>query len=148
MSPEELERYLHEHIPLTKAMEVSVLVASAERVVLRAPLAPNINHRQTAFGGSIATLATLAGWSWLHVHAAGAGVRLVIQASHVEFLKPIEGVFEAICLKPSEEALATYEEILTRRGKGRIGLAVTVEYAGQVAATFRGTFVALRNDAP
>ena len=48
----ELEKYLHEEIPLSKAMAVSVTHASADRVELSAPLGPNINHRDTVFSSS------------------------------------------------------------------------------------------------
>ncbi len=58
MTPSELQTYLHTHIPLSKAMEVEVVQATPDIIELRAPLAPNINHRGTAFGGSISTLAT------------------------------------------------------------------------------------------
>jgi len=50
MSPAELESYLHEHIPLSKAMAVSVAEASVDSVTVSAPLEPNINHRATVFG--------------------------------------------------------------------------------------------------
>jgi len=47
MLPAELEQYLHEHIPLSKAMAVFVVSVAQDAVVLGAPLAPNINHRET-----------------------------------------------------------------------------------------------------
>jgi thioesterase domain-containing protein len=56
----ELERYLHQHIPLSEAMQVSVVEVHPEHVVLSAPLAPNINHRETVFGGSASAVAILA----------------------------------------------------------------------------------------
>ena len=62
-----LTAYLHEHIPLTAAMGVRVLEARPERVRLRAPLGPNLNHRATAFGGSLSGLGILAGWCVMHV---------------------------------------------------------------------------------
>ena len=57
MTPSELQRYLHEHIPLTAAMEVKVVSCGPDAAHLSAPLAPNINHRDTAFGGSASALA-------------------------------------------------------------------------------------------
>jgi len=50
----ELESYLHAHIPLTRAMQVSVVSVEPDSVLLSAPLAPNTNHRDTVFGGSAA----------------------------------------------------------------------------------------------
>ncbi|MBA2676592.1 YiiD C-terminal domain-containing protein [Ramlibacter sp.] len=38
--PSDLEHYLHEHIPLSKAMAVSVVAVEQGSVVLGAPLAP------------------------------------------------------------------------------------------------------------
>ena len=42
MTPSELQTYLHQHIPLSQAMQVTVVEASLQQVVLTAPLAPNI----------------------------------------------------------------------------------------------------------
>ncbi len=45
VTPSELQTYLHQHIPLYQAMQVTVVEASLQQVVLSAPLAPTINHR-------------------------------------------------------------------------------------------------------
>ena len=74
MNAIDLERYLHEHIPLSKAMQVSVVSVDTDGVTLRAPLAPNINHQDTVFGGSASAVAILAGWSLLHTRLAAAGL--------------------------------------------------------------------------
>jgi thioesterase domain-containing protein len=81
MTPENLATYLYDHIPLSKAMQVSVVSISDEKLVLSAPLAPNINHRDTVFGGSASAIAILAAWSLLHTRLLKAGIssRLVIQ---------------------------------------------------------------------
>ena len=67
MTPSELQTYLHQHIPLSQAMQVTVVEASLQQVVLTVPLAPNINHRETVFGGSASAVANLAAWSMLHL---------------------------------------------------------------------------------
>lgn len=81
MSPSELAKYLHDHIPLSKAMEVGAVRAQPDGVILGAPLAPNINHRDTLFGGSAPAVAILAAWSLLHIRLTAEGIasRLVIQ---------------------------------------------------------------------
>ncbi|MDE0826542.1 MAG: YiiD C-terminal domain-containing protein [Akkermansiaceae bacterium] len=40
MTPSELQRYLHEHIPLTAAMEVKVVSCGPDAAHLSAPLPP------------------------------------------------------------------------------------------------------------
>src|SRR5882762_1797906 len=97
MNAIDLERYLHEHIPLSKAMQVSVVSVQTDGVTLRAPLAPNINHRDTVFGGSASAVAILAAWSLLHVRlrAQGLASRLVIQRNTMDYALPILGEFTA-----------------------------------------------------
>ena len=53
------ERFLHEQIPLTKAMEVTLESYDGSQLVVTAPLEPNYNHLGTAFGGSLSALTTL-----------------------------------------------------------------------------------------
>jgi len=56
MQPTELQTSLHERIPLSRAMGVTVPQAEPTGVVLSAPLAPNVNHSGTVFGGSAAAV--------------------------------------------------------------------------------------------
>lgn len=74
MTPSDLEAYLHSHIPLSAAMQVHVDEVTGEHVRLSAPLAPNINHRETVFGGSASALSILSARSLLHVRLTGARV--------------------------------------------------------------------------
>ena len=60
-----LEHYLRARIPLTASLGVRVAEANLDCVQLSAPLAANINHSGTVFGGSAAAVATLAAWSLL-----------------------------------------------------------------------------------
>lgn len=145
MRATDLERYLHEHIPLSRALAVRVEHLGPELVRLSAPLAPNLNHRRTAFGGSVASLAILAGWSWLLARLADRSPvpRLVIQEQTVEYLAPIAAAFEARCPAPSESAWRRFARALDERGRGRLELTAEVISEGQVAARFRGLYVAI-----
>ncbi|WP_284620137.1 YiiD C-terminal domain-containing protein [Aquabacterium humicola] len=145
MIPDDLQRYLHEHIPLSRAMDVSVLHASPERILLQAPLAPNINHRETAFGGSLSALAILSAWSLLHVRLAAAGPvpRLVIQRNAMHYEAAVLGDFTAEALAPDPAAWSSFIRMLDRKGKARIAVASTVRTGDAVAGRFDGEFVAL-----
>jgi thioesterase domain-containing protein len=116
MLPAELERYLHLHIPLSRAMQVSVVAVGAATVVLKAPLEPNINHQETVFGGSASALAILAAWSLLHTCLLDAGIasRLVIQRNRVAYELPIDGEFTARSSIEDTEAWHQFVRMLTR----------------------------------
>lgn len=145
MTATELEAYLYEHIPISAAMGVRVLGTSPE-IRLAAPLGPNVNHRGTVFGGSLASVATLAAWSALRVRL-GDSARLVIVNQSTDYLRPVEGDFVAIARLPEGEALDRFLAAYRRRGRARIDVEARVEYGGAVAVTLRGTFAAL-SDAP
>jgi len=140
----ELERYIHEHIPLSRAMGVSVVSVDESAVALQAPLGPNINHRGSAFGGSASALAILASWALLHVRLQGEGVvdRLVIQRNTMEYQQPILGPFTARSRLVRPDRWPLFTAALARKGRARIAVSAVLEHAGHLAATFTGEFVA------
>lgn len=146
MSPADIEAYLHAHIPISAGMGVRVTACDGTGVTLRAPLAPNINHRATVFGGSASAVAILAAWTYLHfsLRTAELPSRLVIQRNTVDYLEPITGDFDARC-----DALpaAAFEEFLhTRRrhGKARVTLGAVLLCGGEKVAAFSGDYVAVK----
>ena len=145
MEPHELARYIHEHIPLSKAIGVSVLAIEDDAITLQAPLEPNINHQQTVFGGSASALAILASWALLHVrlHSEGSAARLVIQRNTMEYQDPILGQFTARSMLERPDAWRQFTDMLARRGKARITVLAVLEQMGRVAGRFSGQFVAL-----
>jgi thioesterase domain-containing protein len=146
-SPERLlERYLHAQIPISAAMGVRVTMATVERVQLSAPLAANVNHNDTIFGGSAVALATLAAWTLLHlrIERAGLRARLVIQRGSTEYERPIPGDFDAICRFSDELAWERFRVTLVRRGRARLTLAAHLLYQAQRMGAFEGDFVALQ----
>ena len=141
---EEVTAYLHQHIPVTQAMSIKALSESKEVLQLSAKLAPNLNHQETAFGGSIASIGILAGWTLIHLRLRGDAHRykIVIQKSEMEFLHPIEDDFEAECPYPDESVWQPFHAGLDRKGRARIELQSSVIVNKQVAAIIRATFVA------
>ena len=145
MSPTELEQYLHDHIPISKAMQVAVVSVQPDGIVLSAPLAPNINHRDTVFGGSASAVAILAAWSLLHTRLVASGIssRLVIQRNTMSYELPISGTFTARSFISSGVGWESFLRMLTRKGRARVTVSCALEYAGQAVGHFEGKFVAL-----
>lgn len=145
MTPQDLERYLHEHIPLSRAMAASVVAATEAEVVLQAPLAPNINHRGTVFGGSASALAILAAWSLLHRRLRGEGLdcRLVIQRNEMAYERPIPGGFTARARLAPGVDWAAFLRTLRRMGRARLSVEAELTHGHQRVGHFSGEFVAL-----
>ena len=141
----EVEAYLHLHIPLSAYMGASVLLADDDSVRIRFPLEPNINHRQTVFGGSESSAAILCAWSLLWVRFRGFEVRprLVIRSNSFEYTRPIESEFVARTLPVEPREWDKCLAGLERHGVGRIQIRAAVEADGDVCGEFVGTFVAI-----
>lgn len=146
-TPDELreaEEFFHRNIPLTRAMGVRVVADDENSFVVEAPVALNYNHLQTAFGGSINAVATLAGSGLLWMQLRGEAANVVIAESSIRFLQPVRETIRGVCAKPDAQRLETFRAALRTDGKARIRLQVRVEESGQVAAELMATFVALR----
>ena len=140
-----VEQLLHSQIPLTRAMGVQVVGRTADGgVILEAPLEPNHNHLNTAFGGSLAALATLSGYVMLWLEVDDPDCHIVIRESRVSFNRPVTGKLRAICRRPGNAALAEFRSAFERKDRARLELEAMIEEDGVAAVTFHATFVAIR----
>ncbi|GAB5605886.1 YiiD C-terminal domain-containing protein [Sideroxyarcus sp. TK5] len=140
-----LTRFLHEHIPLTATMQLQARVYDGERLELAAPLAPNVNDKGTAFGGSLYNIAVLCGWSLLRLKLNEAGLNkknIVIHEANTRYLLPVTGELRATCALTSD-ALTEFMQPLQKKGRARITLTVAIHQQDQTAVEFTGNYVVL-----
>lgn len=143
-----LEHYMHRTIPLVEQMQVRVTAFDAAGLTLTAPLAPNINHERTAFGGSLASLATLACWGYLWLLLEDdPGMHVVVNEAQLRYLKPVTAALTARCETPAADALQKFLDTLRRRGKARIELKAAILQDGVLCTEYTGSFVAYRGPA-
>lgn len=141
----QLESSLHRDIPLTRSMGLQVVECNGHGLLIRAPLAPNINHAATAFGGSLAAATTLASWGmlWLVLQQHNRTARIVVQESQISYLRPVTSDFIARCFYPSESQVNRLISTFDRHGKGRIELQSDIYENNKPCVGFRGRFVIL-----
>lgn len=147
----ELEALLRREIPLSRSMGATVSRLDDRILELAAPLGPNINHKRTAFGGSLYSLATLAAWGTVRqlLEEAGMEAHVVIREGGLSYLKPVAGEFRARCERPSGAEAERFRQALARKGKARLALRCEVRAASAPAeeapaAVFQGVFAASR----
>ncbi len=141
-----LENYLHENIPLTAMLGVAVSLATPKNVILAAPIQPNINHKLTAFGGSLHSIATLACWSLLFINLKQLNIHaeIVISSSDTKYLAPVTTDFKAECTLENNHDLNRFEKMLIKKGKARIKLHATIYQGKALALDYYGEFVAIK----
>ncbi|MDH5229779.1 MAG: thioesterase domain-containing protein [Gammaproteobacteria bacterium] len=145
LSPEQtLEALLHHEIPLTHEMGFKVKICDLKQVELCAPLGININHKQTAFGGSLNTLAITASWCWLQniMQCHELDAHIVIQSNQSEFILPVTQDFCAIAYAPEEEKLQRFLKVFQKKGRARIEIHAKIFQQQKIAVNFSGQFVA------
>ncbi|MBV8657333.1 MAG: YiiD C-terminal domain-containing protein [Burkholderiales bacterium] len=142
------QQMLQATIPLSAAMQVGIVYGADGRVELTAPLAPNVNDKGTGFGGSLATLATLAGWVEVRRQLDGIApdvqADIVIQRGETSYLHPVTAAFSAQVDALDADELGRFAKLFIRRGVARMPVAVQVLCGGVKCAEFRGEYVASR----
>ena len=114
---ERLNRRFGEQIPLTGHMGLAITAYDGHSLRMDAPLAPNLNDKGTAFAGSLATLATLAGWALATLLA------------------------ENITGDPCEAAVFESDiRYLQDRGRARLALAVSICQDGVAKVRYLGRY--------
>lgn len=146
-----LERLLHHDIPLTGDMGLRVRAWDNLCLRLHVPLAPNVNHKNTMFGGSLYCAAVLAGWGWLHLRLGEAGLsggHIVIQQGQIDYPLPVAGDALAVCENIDEALWQRFLKTYRRHGRARLQLQTQVLDGERCAVTFSGQYVVVAHTPP
>lgn len=138
-----LTEKLNSEIPISKAMGIRVTEYTSHNILLTAPLPANINHKSTAFGGSLYSAAVLAGWALLYakLQESQLEAHIVIAESHASYMRPVKQDIQAICRMPDETTMQRFQETFTKRGRARILLVTEIMTGDLLAMTLRGRYV-------
>jgi thioesterase domain-containing protein len=150
LDPQDLTRAFEQElladIPLARAMRLRVAEWDGDRLRMTAPLMPNINDKGCAFGGSLASLTTLAGWGLivLKLRALDRPCDIYVQDSTIRYLAPVWSDFAAESRLADGESWDAFLAMLAERGRARLRVSCRVPLAdGSDGVTFEARFVAL-----
>ncbi|MCG3696719.1 thioesterase domain-containing protein [Aliarcobacter butzleri] len=139
-----LENKLHNEIPLTKFMDLKITKYDEKELITVAPLNKNINDKGTAFGGSLATLTVISGWSicWLiskELEINSENI-VVIKNEH-SYRKPVTK--ELIChtKRPTKDEIENLKNKLLLKKSASIKISSQIIEDGEVCVDFTGYYV-------
>ena len=144
---QDLIRFIRDEIPLAHAMDLQLDGCDDDRLSLRAPLAPNVNDKGCAFGGSLVSLMTLSGWALveLALRRRGLDCDVFVAESTVRYLAPLWQDFHSKARLAADADWDTFFNTLGARGKARIGVDCVVPGEhDKPACTLNARFVAKR----
>lgn len=142
----EIQLYIHEHIPITADLHAYIKHRDSHSITIGAPLAENINHRNSAFGGSMSAIGILSGWALIFIEMKKRGLsnKLVIQRSNFEFLHPVTDDFEAKSVLPSNSKLEQFIKMFAHKGKARLTIETHVFCNSKRCGTNSAVYVAMK----
>lgn len=133
-------------MPPISAMQVEVGAYDRHSLRVRAPLAANVNDKGSAFGGSMTSLMTYAGWGLVMLRLQLAGVRadVFVADSEVRYRKPLHADLEAEATLAADESWEPFLDAFAQRGRARIRMQARILLPeGGVAADLAGRYVAI-----
>jgi thioesterase domain-containing protein len=142
-----LVQFMRDEIPMALAMDIRLGDCDEGHLTLLAPLAPNVNDKGSAFGGSLVSVMTLNGWALveLALRQRGEDCDLFVGESSVHYLAPVVRDFRSEAKLSTHADWATFFRTLDARGKARIEVICMVPGEhGKPAATLCARFVAKR----
>lgn len=142
---QKLNDFFSTHLPVTQFMEMHVESYDGQTLILKAPLEPNINDKQTAFGGSLYNASVMACWGMAYLKTLEANIvcNQVVTKASIEYKAPVQGEIRAICHAPSEDVVKEFIQRFKLKGRARITLNSTIECSGKTAVEFEGSYAIL-----
>ena len=149
MSLEEALQELREYcrgMPPVAAMQVEVEGMRGDALRRTAPLSANVNDKGNAFGGSLTSLMTVAGWGLvtLKLRLAGLKAEVYVADSQIRYLAPLYDDLVAEAVFAEGQAWDLFVDTLVQRGRARIQVDARVLLPeGGLATTLSGRYVAI-----
>ena len=143
---QQLERTLAADLPLSKAMQLSVVDWDGRILSMRMPLEPNKNHQYSAFGGSLYALCTIVGWGTLFLMLAQEKLQgsVVIRRGNIRYHRPVVSqqiVAQGLPIDPEQQAY--FYELMRSKGRSKLDLSSQIVDDQGPLVTFKGSFVVL-----
>jgi len=134
---------LREQVPLLRHLGVTVSEYGDLRVVVVAPLEPNLNTHGTAFAGSLYCVGVMTGWSLAHLSLMDAGYQpsVVLAKAEVVYKRPVTHDIKASTFV-DKETFDTFLSDFKEKGKARLKVDVSIFCDGEEAVCLKAEYVA------
>jgi len=150
-----LEQTLQREMPICTAMEISVTswdrscqadgqLHDGGRLAMGMPLAPNRNHQDSAFAGSLNALCTIVGWGtmFLLLEQQNLAGNIVIRRGNIRYRRPVRAPqIVAWGLPLDREAVEYFYELLRSKGKSKLDVTVEIADTQGPLVSFQGSYV-------
>jgi len=137
---------LYAAMPPVAALQLRIAGFDGDALRLEAPLAAHVNDKGCAFGGSLASLMTLAGWGLvtLRLQQSGFAAEVYVADTQLHYRAPLFADLQASARLAEPDAWTGVLERLRERGRASVRIAACVTLPdGGIAAECEARFVAV-----
>jgi len=142
---QEFVDYLRAHVPMTGHMQLAAGEVLPEGVTLCASLGANLNDKQTAFAGTLATLSTLSGWTMTSLICKEAELYpdIAVIYSTIDYLRPCsDNPITARCFRPEPDEALRFLAQLQQDCRADLELRAEVRSQNKQSVAFVGRYCA------
>jgi len=136
----------YQSMPPVAALQLRIAGFDGECLRLQAPLAAHVNDKGCAFGGSLASLMTLAAWGvvTLRLQQAGLAADVFVADSQLRYRAPLFADLQAEARLADGASWDAFLSELRERGRAGTRLAACVRLPdGGIAADCQARYVAI-----
>ena len=140
-----LQTFMNDKVPVTKSMGIDVVRSDDSGVEFKASIEANINDKAVAFGGSLFSVASLASWAVVDYILKNKGIsaKIFVATSETKFKAPVTKDFSVQCLRPSDDEISLFLEMIEKKGRGRIIVHATIYEDGVLVFESTASYVAV-----
>ena len=144
---EHLVDYLRHRVHMTGHFQIMAGDLTGDSLTLCAPLEANLNDKQTAFAGTLATLCTLSGWAMTSLVCGERGLEadIAVVRSDIAYLRPCgDDPITARCFRPDALVVTQFLDEMQSRARAELELRAEVRSREKQAVEFVGRYCARR----
>ncbi len=138
-----LSEFFAQHLPVSEYLNMRVHNYDSDSFSLAIDLAPSINDKMTAFGGSLFSVCVMNCWGMCYLQARERGIdpNMVVSHGEIDYLRPVnDEVIVATCRQPEGIDWDGFFDSFNNRGKARAKLTSTIICNGREAVKFSGQY--------
>lgn len=137
------ENTLFQRIPQTKNLGINIVKFDQHQITVHGAFAPNKNHLDIVFGGSIAAISITTAWSLVQSKIEQAGLKgnLVIKRQEIDYLLPVKTDFECVASFESADDWESFKQTYQEKGRAKVIVTAQIMSESKATSKFQGIFV-------
>lgn len=141
-----LDEFFATQLPITRYLNMRSYAYDGDSFSLAIDLAPSLNDKLTAFGGSLYCACVMNGWGMIYLQCRQRGINpnMVVSHAEIDYLAPVaDDVIVAHCRQADTDYWDTFAERVMRSGRAKASVTSTIVSGGKVAVRFSGDYAVI-----